>query len=100
MKENIMVLTKTTTNNIGIRRLMRRAKNSLKLKDLFEIEVLMMPVIRKPESTKNTSTPINPPGRKLNPAWFNITSRTAIDLRPSMSYLYFKIYIRFMGVYV
>src|SRR4029453_4423493 len=49
----------------------------------------MMPVMRKPENTKNTSTPMKPPGRAFGKAWKFITSITAMALRPSISGRYF-----------
>ena len=42
-------------------------------------------VIRKPDSTKNTSTPMNPPGTMPNLAWYTSTSSTATERSPSMS---------------
>ena len=43
------------------------------------------PVIRNPETTKNTSTPMNPPPTPGRPAWNRTTARTATARRPSMS---------------
>ena len=48
----------------------------------------MMPVIRKPEITKNTSTPIKPPGIASGKAWKCSTNITAMARTPSMSGLY------------
>lgn len=42
-------------------------------------------MIRKPEMTKKTSTPINPPGASGKPAWKRMTKMTAIARRPSTS---------------
>ena len=41
--------------------------------------------IKKPEITKNISTPINPPTSSVGKAWKQTTQRTAIALKPSMS---------------
>jgi hypothetical protein len=49
----------------------------------------MIPVIRKPEITKNTSTPMKPPGMAFGNAWKFRTSITAIARRPSTSGRYF-----------
>src|SRR5690606_30473399 len=43
------------------------------------------PVIRYPERTKKTSTPMNPPASHGTPAWAAITSRIATARRPSRS---------------
>ena len=43
------------------------------------------PVIRKPDSTKNTSTPTKPPREPGTPAWNSTTRRTATPRSPSMS---------------
>src|SRR6478752_1886609 len=43
------------------------------------------PVMRKPESTKKTSTPTKPPLTTPTPAWNATTSSTATARRPSMS---------------
>ena len=40
------------------------------------------PEIRKPEMTKKTSTPTNPPGRYGTPAWAATTVRTATARSP------------------
>ena len=48
-----------------------------------------MLVIRKPEITKKTSTPMKPPGRAFGKAWKFITSITAMARRPSISGRYF-----------
>ena len=42
-------------------------------------------VIRKPEITKKTSTPTNPPEKVSNPEWATMTSSTASARRPWMS---------------
>src|SRR6516225_652818 len=42
-------------------------------------------VIRKPEITKNTSTPTNPPCTPDRSAWYSTTETTAKARRPSMS---------------
>jgi hypothetical protein len=43
------------------------------------------PVMRKPEMTKKTSTPTNPPATPGTPAWNRTTASTATARRPSMS---------------
>src|SRR5690349_16458367 len=48
----------------------------------------MIVVIRKPEMTKKTSTPVKPPGRRLGKAWNASTEHTATARRPSMSARY------------
>src|SRR4051812_4900 len=50
----------------------------------------MMPVIRKPEITKKTSTPTNPPGAATGKAWKFTTSNTATARRPSTSGRYWE----------
>ena len=40
-------------------------------------------VIRNPLTTKNTSTPRNPPGIQLTPAWYSTTAMTETARRPS-----------------
>lgn len=47
-----------------------------------------MLVIKYPEITKKTSTPINPPGKIVGQAWKMTTEMIAIALKPSMSFLY------------
>src|SRR6266487_645584 len=42
-------------------------------------------VIRKPEITKNTSTPTNPPCTPSRSAWYSTTESTAKARKPSMS---------------
>ncbi len=39
--------------------------------------------MRNPETTKNTSTPKNPPCIHENPAWYSITPMTDIARMPS-----------------
>lgn len=51
---------------------------------------MIVPVIKKPDKTKNTSTPTNPPGIKFGHAWKITTTPTAIALNPSISDLYFE----------
>ncbi len=41
--------------------------------------------MRKPEMTKNTSTPVKPPRRRFGERWKATTDRTATALKPSMS---------------
>jgi len=45
----------------------------------------MMPEIKYPEITKNTSTPINPPVSNYGYAWNMTTMDIAIVLNPSIS---------------
>ncbi len=45
----------------------------------------MIVVIKKPEMTKNTSTPPKPPVTPKPPTWYSKTARTAIALSPSMA---------------
>ena len=42
-------------------------------------------VMRKPEITKNTSTPVNPPAATPTPAWASRTAQIATARRPSTS---------------
>lgn len=42
--------------------------------------------MRKPEMTKNTSTPTNPPGRRAGQRWYSTTARTANARSPWMSH--------------
>ncbi len=48
----------------------------------------MIPDIKYPEMTKNTSTPMKPPVIKSGHAWKITTIATAIVLKPSISALY------------
>lgn len=41
--------------------------------------------IKYPEITKNRSTPMYPPGKKLGKKWNKITEITATALKPSIS---------------
>ena len=43
----------------------------------------MIPVMRKPEMTKKTSTPIKPPGMTWGNAWYINTEIIATALSPS-----------------
>src|SRR5437867_3917487 len=43
------------------------------------------PVMKKPERTKNTSTPTKPPARPDTPAWNRTTRRIETPRRPSRS---------------
>src|ERR1700712_3900054 len=45
----------------------------------------MIEVMRKPEMTKNTSTPMKPPLNAPNPKWYSTTGITASARSPSMS---------------
>src|SRR3982751_2047902 len=48
----------------------------------------MIPEIRKPEITKKTSTPINPPGNTRGKAWNMMTDKIESARSPSMSARY------------
>jgi hypothetical protein len=45
----------------------------------------MIPEMRNPEMTKNTSTPAKPPGAAAGKAWNASTASTATARRPSTS---------------
>jgi len=47
----------------------------------------IIPVIKKPEITKNTSTPAKPPDNKDGLKWNSTTAITAIALSPFISFL-------------
>ena len=65
-------------------------RSSSRLKRPRSSSRVMMPVIRKPEITKNTSTPMKPPGMAFGKAWKCRTSITAMARRPSTSGRYFN----------
>lgn len=53
------------------------------------MELKSILVIKKPDMTKNTSTPANPPGIQNSLKWNNTTATTAMALRPFISFLNF-----------
>src|SRR5690606_3332846 len=48
----------------------------------------MLPVIRKPEITKKTSTPTKPPASNAGSIWKKTTAKTAKARKPSISARY------------
>ncbi len=79
-------VTTTTTHEAGSRRRARRAQN--RGNEIVPVVVASRSnslVIRKPDSTKNTSTPTNPPENREILAWNKMTAMTATARRPSMS---------------
>jgi hypothetical protein len=70
----------------GSSRFMRRAQKLPRLtRPVRETSRASRPVMRKPDSTKNTSTPTNPPAMNGTPACPISTDPTAIVRMPSMS---------------
>ena len=53
--------------------------------------LIIMDVIRNPEITKKTSTPIKPPCIQDKFKWNRMTDKTDIALRPSISGRYLKV---------
>ncbi|BBH52774.1 hypothetical protein JCM31447_12170 [Fluviispira sanaruensis] len=51
--------------------------------------------IKKPEMTKNISTPMNPPGFNTGKKWNKTTDSTAIARNPSISGRYSKFLLMF-----
>src|SRR5664280_1430735 len=51
----------------------------------MRLSFIESPVITKPDRTKNTSTPTNPPVSRGTPAWYRTTSNTATARSPSTS---------------
>ena len=60
---------------------------------LLESELKQSLIRLNPEITKKTSTPTKPPLMKLNFAWKNNTSSTAMALRPSISGRYLNKFV-------
>jgi hypothetical protein len=52
------------------------------MRSVLLISSIKRRVIKKPDKTKKTSTPINPPDRRVRPEWDKITNNTAIALSP------------------
>ena len=67
------------------------AQNIFKEKVPSLFSLIIIEVIKKPEITKNTSTPTNPPWIHSKFIWKRITGITAIALNPSISGLYIKL---------
>ena len=81
-----MSVATTTRHEAGIRRRARRAqKFGSDTVPVRETSPSSSEVIRKPETTKNTSTPMKPPPNGPMSAWNSTTSTTAMARRPSMS---------------
>ena len=60
----------SSTNNAGSRRRARRTQNWVsEVPPLFSRSSINKVVIKKPDTTKNTSTPKNPPRIQWNPPW-------------------------------
>ena len=72
------------TNSAGSKRRARRNQNAARstAPDLPRSSS-SSDVIRNPETTKNTSTPIHPPRIHENPAWYRITAITDNARSPS-----------------
>jgi len=66
--EDIRQVINITKNSTGINLFILRLKNDNKEKVPCCILGKIIDVIRNPDITKNTSTPIKPPERKLKPA--------------------------------
>jgi hypothetical protein len=76
----------STTAVAGRSRRTRRAQNRLsRSRPVRPISRSISPVMRKPEMTKNTSTPTNPPDMNGRPAWNPRTASTATARSPWMS---------------
>jgi len=74
----------STTSSAGSRRRARRAQNPGRLMRPFRPHsVSSSDVMRKPDSTKNASTPRNPPGAHPAPKWYAMTAATANARKPS-----------------
>ena len=78
-----------TTVNAGIILLILRIQKVFSENVLFSISLIIIEVIKKPEITKKTSTPVNPPCRFPGDTWKTITAITAKARNPSISGLYF-----------
>ena len=77
-----------TKMDIGKIRRARRAQNCIRLTPPSAFASLSnSDVMRKPEITKKTSTPIYPPCSHGTPAWFSTTNPTATARNPSISFL-------------
>ena len=74
-----------TAAKAGTSRRMRRAQKSSRCARPPEVCFSRMPVIKKPEITKKTSTPTKPPPTNSAPTWKATTANTATPRRPSMS---------------
>jgi hypothetical protein len=62
--------TASITNSAGSSRRARRHQNSpRRIRPVRSRSPISNDVMRKPEMTKNTSTPIHPPRIHPNPAW-------------------------------
>lgn len=79
----VAIVTRMDIGNI------RRARRAQKLRKSIELRSpassMSSWVIRNPEMTKNTSTPMYPPENQGTPAWFSTTSPTASARIPSIS---------------
>ena len=89
-----MALTNISATSIvriaGTSLRIRRIQKSLRSMDpVLSNSVSRIRVIRKPDITKNTVTPISPPLAKGKWRWYARTARTAIALSPSIPYMYF-----------
>ena len=78
-----------TTVNAGIILLILRIQNLFSENVPFSFSSIIIEVIKKPEITKKTSTPVNPPWRFSGDTWKITTAITAKALSPSISGLYF-----------
>ncbi len=79
-------VTTSTSPDAGSRRRARRAqKLESETVPVLANSRSRREVIRNPDSTKNTSTPMKPPETTPNLAWYTSTSNTAIERRPSIS---------------
>ena len=81
-----MTVATTTTHEAGSSLRARRAQN--RGNEIVPVVVASRSsslVIKKPDSTKNTSTPTNPPENQAIRAWNKMTTMTATARRPSMS---------------
>ncbi|CAM5739042.1 hypothetical protein SMICM304S_10892 [Streptomyces microflavus] len=75
----------TTAADGSSRRARREKKSPSRIRPVLMASRTRRPVIRYPEMTKKTSTPMNPPARPGISAWKARTARTATARSPSMS---------------
>jgi hypothetical protein len=74
----------STTSSAGSSRRARRAQNARsRIRPVPARSASSSDVIRKPDSTKNASTPRNPLGRNASPPWNTTTAATATARTPS-----------------
>src|SRR6187402_2806868 len=78
------VTRRHTTSAGTIRRIRRDMKSPTNAAKGFGPRAMHDEATTKPDTTKNTSTPRNPPGRTSGAKWKTRTARTAMALSPSI----------------